>query len=393
MKAHGLVRIEGGLDSRALEQAFNALISRQEILRTGFTSLPGLALPVQVISNSGSVTIRKYDLRRSDSAEQRRRVERLYLDSLHREIDYDEPSILDVSLIALSDLEHAMIVSLPAMHGDGDSLVSLIRELSQEYGSRGEVGANGVDRIQYADVAEVLNTLLESEETRSGREYWRKKCARSTPDFKIGPESEREGAEGFSPAVIRRVISADRARLLEDLARRSEASLQGLLLTCWAVLICRLAGRTDITVGALYDGRTFEGLDAAIGLFARYLPVELHLARGLAFADALRQVELATQDSYDRQNYFTWEAAQGVSADPACPPFYSVCFDFHRRAAAHDGGGIRLSVEKLFSCIDRFKLRLSCALTEDGLFQQSSTTIRTFFKKRTYTDSSNNIAR
>ncbi len=366
-KAHGLVRIEGDLDSRALEQAFNALISRQEILRTGFTYLPGMAIPVQVISNSGSVIIKKYDLRGSDSEEQRQRVERLYLDGLHREFDYQEPSILDVSLIALGDFKHAMIVSLPAMHGDGDSLISLIRELSQEYGSQSDNDTNGVDRIQYADVAEVFNTLLESEETRTGREYWRKKRARSTLDFKIGLESEREDANSFSPAVIKRTISSNRALLLEDLARRCETSLQGLLLTCWAVLIWRLSGRTDITIGTLYDGRTFEGLDSAIGLFARYLPLEFHLGRGLTFADALSQAELVTCDSYDRQNYFNWDAAQGSIADPSRPPFYSVCFDFHRRDAAYSGSGIRLSIEKLFSCIDGFKIRLSCAQTEDAL--------------------------
>ena len=56
------LRFAGGFDERALERALAGLVDRHEILRTGFSCLPGMALPVQVIGEAGEACWRSRDL-------------------------------------------------------------------------------------------------------------------------------------------------------------------------------------------------------------------------------------------------------------------------------------------------------------------------------------------
>src|SRR5690348_14764733 len=61
-RAQCVIALEGLLDSQALEAALNKIISRHEILRTAFRRLPGMSLPLQVISNDVLPLLPQYDL-------------------------------------------------------------------------------------------------------------------------------------------------------------------------------------------------------------------------------------------------------------------------------------------------------------------------------------------
>ena len=50
-RAQCAILVEGELDATRLRAALSRAVERNEILRTGFQSLPGMAVPVQVISD------------------------------------------------------------------------------------------------------------------------------------------------------------------------------------------------------------------------------------------------------------------------------------------------------------------------------------------------------
>ena len=66
-----------------------------------------------------------------------------------------------------------LLLGLPALCADLATLDNLVREISRSYAAC--VGGEDLpgEPLQYADLAEVLNELLESEDMESGRAYWR----------------------------------------------------------------------------------------------------------------------------------------------------------------------------------------------------------------------------
>ena len=79
-----------------------------------------------------------------------------------------------VSLATLSADKHMLFVALSALCADTATLAIFVRELSRCYSAclRGETLTDAA--LQYADVAQWQNELLESADTQSGTEYWRK---------------------------------------------------------------------------------------------------------------------------------------------------------------------------------------------------------------------------
>jgi len=224
------VRIKGRLESRHLRTAAQQAVARHEILRTSFQCLPGMTIPMQVIEERGCIWWEEDDL--SGREDQAALVEE-YFDEAADSYDLERGPFLRLHLIKLGAEEHLLMVKLPAMCGDAVSMRNLARDLSQGY--EAAACGKGLDEeaAQYADLAEWQNELIEAEETRIGREYWRNRNLECrSPQLAFEGMAERDGA--FEPRL-------DELRIvrIESLARGAERSVVEILLACWQILLWR----------------------------------------------------------------------------------------------------------------------------------------------------------
>lgn len=56
-----------------------------------------------------------------------------------------------------------------------------------------------------------------------------------------------------------------------------------------------------------FNGRKYEELQEALGLFAKYLPVHCHLEDSFKFSQVLQQVHESVEAINKWQESFTWE--------------------------------------------------------------------------------------
>src|SRR5271163_4746414 len=77
-RAQCVVLIEGVLDLKLFDAALQGVFARHEILRTTISCSPGTTIPVQVISESSTVSIDKQDLRSRNPHEQAVALESLF---------------------------------------------------------------------------------------------------------------------------------------------------------------------------------------------------------------------------------------------------------------------------------------------------------------------------
>ena len=132
------------------------------------------------------------------------------------------------------------------------------------------------------------------------------------------------------------------------------------------MLLWRLTGRPELAVGVVYDGRKFEELRDAPGLFARTLPVPVGLEEGLRFSSALARLHAATAERHEWQEYFSWERLPEAAETPAGPPFLPFAFERRPPSGARCGGGVTFAVRRRHACCDRFLLKLVVDEREDG---------------------------
>ncbi len=85
---------------------------------------------------------------------------------------------------------------------------------------------------------------------------------------------EARGGEHFSSQVLSFAVDAGTARRIEAVSATLKSSAADVLLAAWQALLWRLGGQTAFKIGAVFDGRQFEELQDAVGLFEKTLPID-----------------------------------------------------------------------------------------------------------------------
>src|SRR5204862_7971414 len=85
------------------------------------------------------------------------------------------------------------------------------------------------------------------------------------------------------------------------------------------------------------------------------------------FADVLAQVEVQVSEAYTWQEYFCWEQVDGFKPKAADSWPRLFCFDFQEPSPSHKATDITFRLQRIESCVDRFKIRLSCVSGNGGV--------------------------
>ncbi|MEE8524012.1 MAG: amino acid adenylation domain-containing protein, partial [Thermoanaerobaculia bacterium] len=146
-----------------------------------------------------------------------------------------------------------------------------------------------------------------------------------------------------------------RARL-EALAIEQQSDLAELLLANWYLLLSRLSDQSRPVIGIKLSGRNYEGLDGAVGLFARYLPLSAELGNDLRWIDLVARLRTAVAEAEARQEYFAWEKLPPIEGFET--PWIPFCFDAQPELPSFEAGGLSFTVLHLDAVVDRFELLL-----------------------------------
>src|ERR1051326_8798316 len=318
-----VVFLKGELDTQVLKTALTKVTERHEILRTNFRCLPGMSLPLQVVGEDPS----------------------------------DSP--LQVSLIKLGVDEHELVLSLPALYSDITGLRNLVAKISSYYESilRGESLTD--EPIQYADLSEWQTELLEADTAEAGKEYWRKQDPAGREALKLPYERETTETNFIPQLVSLTVGDSTTTRKIEALVKKYETTAAVFLLSCWRVLLWRLTEQSQITIGTSFDGRNYQGLESAFGLFVRYLPIPSAIESDLSFSQLLTLTAEIVEESGEYQEYYTW--AEGEES------YFALCYEYVTEAESCEAGGVKFTIVREYGCTERYEVKLRCVGGAAGL--------------------------
>ena len=356
------VLIEGNLKIKVLEAALQKVVERHEILRTSFCCLSGMSIALQVISDCNLPEVKECDLKQLEFEEQEAKLEVLFQEAKKHPFDLSHGSNLQVSLAILSPEKHILLLGLPALCADRIAIDNLVGEISQSYAASIQNSPLGDEPLQYADIAAWQNELFEAEEAETGKEYWRNldlNFIQSTLP------NEKPLISVFKPESISLKLNTDINTKIAALANKEIYTISSFLQTCWQILLWRITGKSEI--GIACDGRNHEELEPAIGLLAKYLPIQGCLQGELKFYEVWPQLNKITSDALTWQESFNWEYLVKSNTQNKETPFFPFCFEFESQPPQYSAADLLFSIYKSYTCIDRFKVKLSCKEQNDSL--------------------------
>ena len=358
-RAQCAVLIEGPLDKALLKAALQKVVERHEVLSTTFQRPQGMNTPLQVIAE-GRTVWDEYDL--SDLEHPRQEAEIVLLLDANgwAPAGRVDESPLHLALITLAPEKYVLLISLPALSADETSLNNLVREAGNSYAALSRVRASEDEPVQYVVVSEWLNDLLESGDAAAGVKFWRGQDYTTLATLRLPFEREANASAHSDVRSVRLTIGPEPVAALEELAQKNDSSLQTLLLACWQILLCRWTGQPEVIVGTVFDGRTDEELEGALGLFARHLPVRSRMEEGARLGEILRRLEEAKGEAFEWQECFVWEEAVGDLSNAGGGQFFPYCFDFVPEPAPVAAAGVIFSLYERRAIVDRFHVKLNC---------------------------------
>jgi amino acid adenylation domain-containing protein/non-ribosomal peptide synthase protein (TIGR01720 family) len=358
------VRIDGELKNEVLEDAIRQVASQHESLRTTFKLLPGMTIPVQVISDHPDVAFIKHDLQQLSVAEQDSSIGALFAEVVARKINYDRPALFECHLIAQSANRHVLIVNLPVACADAASLDCLVRQIAAAYTAALEPEKPwNTEAMQYADFAEWQNELLETE-ARLASQYWKEQNLSETDVQKLFFGKHTSSTEAFQPLAVPFEISAPGGDRIKAIANRYDVPLSTFALACWQILLSRVSDAANIVTGVALEARKFTELEEAIGLFSTFVPLRAKLPLDLSFAELLQQTSAQLREAQRWQEYFTWQPS--ASSDNLTPSFFSFCFEARRHFQTYYANDLAFSIYKNEVFTDRFKIKFLWEESEEG---------------------------
>ena len=359
------ILIEGDIESGALEEALKKVMRKHEILRTTLDWFPGLETPIQLILEDPPLPYRRVDLNGKESGD----VETVMSDLLREEsrpFDLKRGLLARFCLSQLSASRQVLLISLHALCADGWTLRNLFKEITGFYAAELEGKELTDEPVQYLQFSEWQNELLEEKSDEAQIKGREPVC--SVTELMLPLESSRaEISESnhppFSPESAAFTLDPRMTSRIEAFGDARGSSVSGFLLACWQILLWRLSAKEEIIVGCLYDGRQFDELHDALGLFARRLPVRGTFAHDLRFDETVDRAMISLRQAHLSQEFFLRDSATREAADR----INAISFEYEEWPEAKQVGPVRFSYWKQYSCLDRFKLKLGGYYKAEGL--------------------------
>lgn len=287
------VRLRGNLDRQRLQDSFNAIIARHEILRTVFgTSEDG---PLQIVRDTWHVEIEQIDLSALPSDRQTAELDRLLIDVPRRPFDLTAEPAVRAALIRLAADDHVFIVAIHHALCDGWSFGLLCRELEHFY--RGPAEATlPAPALQYRDYAAWQRQQIADGKFDKELSFWKEYLEGAAASLDLPTKGPRpdvftyRGEKRIYP--LGRSITAE----LRSFSRQNEVSLFTVLTAAFNVLLSRHSGQEDIVLGIPLANRDRPEVISLFGFLIDFQALRTDLSGNPTFRELLARVRRGLLD-------------------------------------------------------------------------------------------------
>ena len=296
------VSLQGKLDVSALQEAFNELVRRHEVLRTTFELRDGQ--PVQVIGPQHSIPIRQIELSHLPQAEQQQKFETLFNEQVRQPFDLKKGPLLRITLIQMAPQEHVLLLSMHHIVTDGWSMNVLVREAVALYRaySSGRIPDLPPLPIQYADFAVWQREWLQGEVLAQQLAYWKQHLGVKPAVLELPTDHPRPAVQTYRGDDFSFAFSPALSASLKTFCRTQAATLFMVLLAGFKVLLHRYTGQQEIIVGSPIANRQRKELEGLIGFFVNTLPMRTVVSGDVSFGEVLKRVKEAALSAYSHQD-------------------------------------------------------------------------------------------
>jgi thioesterase domain-containing protein/acyl carrier protein len=293
-------KLVGNLNVAWVEEAFNSMIGRHEVLRTTFRSVDGE--PSQVVWPRVSISVPVVDLSRVPASEREQEAEEVTVAEARKKFDLTCSPLIRATLLRFADDEHTILVTVHHIVADGWSIGIMAKEFCDFYEAKSRNAEPVLPElsIQYADFAVWQRRLLSDNSLQAQTNYWQRKLAGLQP-LEIETDYPRSTGRPSNGTIISVLLPRTLTDPLKDFSVRHGVTLYTAALATFKMLLWHATGRSDVAVGTQVAGRNQTELESLIGAFINTLVMRTEVTGDLKYTDLLARVHETVTEAIANQ--------------------------------------------------------------------------------------------
>lgn len=360
-------RVDGQLDTTALQQAVRTLIERHQTLRCVFRD-DGEG-PRQILQPA-EPDFKATSLEHLPPQQREPEAERQAAADVRRPFDLLHGPLLRVRVWHLGQSDHLVLATMHHLVADGWSMGILDRELTALYEAFGAHQPSPLEPlpIDYADYAAWQRERFSGEELERLLEFWRGQLSEA-PLLELPSDRPRPPHPSFRGASVSGALAPRHTKALLQLAQESQATLFMTVLAALGTLLSRYTGTDDVVIGSPVANRDRREVENLIGLFVNMLPLRIRLEGDPTFRQLLEQTRRTCLDAYGRQQlpFGRLVADMDLERDPSRNPLFQVTVSLQPPEAGAATGSLTRHPVGLNVQTVRFDLEVFVWQSERGL--------------------------
>ena len=296
-----VLRLSGRLELKVLQRTLFEVVRRHEVLRTSFPSVDGQ--PRQRIVERWQPALPLIDLSKLDQVTADEAVKWLAQHEALQPFNLATGPLLRATLLRLGAEEHVLLFTMHHIVSDGWSMGLLVREVAALYKAYQEGQESPLEElaVQYADYAVWQREWLAGEVLEGQLDYWRRQLAGAPAVLELPTDRPRPRVQSYQGATSEFRLSSELTAGLKELSRRSGVTLFMMLLAGFEVLLWRLSGQEDISVGTAIANRPRRETEGLIGFFVNTLVLRAGVNGELSSRELLGRVREVCLGAYGHQ--------------------------------------------------------------------------------------------
>ncbi|MGC2064077.1 MAG: amino acid adenylation domain-containing protein [Thermodesulfovibrionales bacterium] len=296
-----VLRLNGDINIKALEESLGEILRRHEALRTTFVTEDDR--PVQKIAPAKAFTLSRTDLSAMPYEQRGTKAHRLASEEALCYFDLTKGPLLRATLLRLDPQEHVLLLTVHHIVSDAWSMGILYTELSALY----KAFLNGIPSplpelsVQYVDFSIWQRQWLQGKRLEEQLMFWKEQLTGISP-LELPADRPRPWRQTFCGATHCVEFPERLAEALRGLSRKEGVTLFMTLLTAFQCLLHRYTGQDDIVVGTPIANRNYAEIEGLIGFFVNTQVMRTNTSGDPVFTELLKQVRKATLDAYTHQD-------------------------------------------------------------------------------------------
>lgn len=273
---HSPIGLHGDLNIKAFEEAWQKIVDRHPIWRTGFY-WEDIDNPLQIVYKNVKIALKQDDWRGIEQAEQEERLQDFYDRDRKLYFDFSQPCLSRLTLIRLADDYYEFVWSFHHIITDGWSSSIVLDEWLQIYEA---LCAGKEIKFAYNRPFRDYIDWLQEQDIEKTESFWKQQLAgikAPTPLIYIENKELNCTEQIYEQEKFK--LSQEKTKELLSFIAKNRLTLAALINGIWSILISRYTCRSNIVYGCTVTGRPVDlaEVESMVGVFINTLPMNLKI--------------------------------------------------------------------------------------------------------------------